>query len=315
MELPFFSILIPAYKGKYLTKCLSSIYKQTYPYFEIIIVDDASPEPIEDICKKNPDKRLRYYRNKKNCGSINVVDNWNICLSYSIGDYCICMGDDDMLSPHALEDYVKMIKKYPKVDLFHSMVEQIDENDNKLKVSSPREEYESLFRFMRKRFEHNLQFIGDFCFKTAKLRKNGGFYKLPLAWGSDDLTAFYQAKDNGVIHINQPNFLYRVNSMTISQTGNTELKMKAINIEYKLYKELLNSVFPQSSEDIDDYNFLTRNIDKHFSWKKTFTIALDMSYNLNHLFLWIQLRKKYKLNLKEIFIGYIKGLKFKVLQS
>lgn len=313
MTLPLFSILIPAYKEKYLTKCLNSIYNQTYPNFEIIVVDDASPEHIEDICKKNPDKRLRYYRNKKNCGAVNVVDNWNICLNYSTGDYCICMGDDDMLASNTLEDYIFMIKKYPKVNLFHSMIKQIDENDNELYITPSRDEHENLYRFMRKRFEHNLQFIGDFCFKTSRLKENGGFYKLPLAWGSDDLTAFYQAKENGVVHINKPNFWYRVNARTISQTGNTKLKIEAINLEYQLYKNLLNSTPPQSSEEIEDYNFLIKNIDKHFSWKKTFTIAIDMSHNPSHFFLWVKLRTKYKLNMIEIFIGYFKSLKFKFL--
>lgn len=81
-----FSILIPAYKAAYLKECIDSILSQSYPNFELVIVNDDSPENLDAIVKKNKDKRIRYYVNDSNVGALNVVDNWNKCLGLAIGD-------------------------------------------------------------------------------------------------------------------------------------------------------------------------------------------------------------------------------------
>ena len=222
-----FSINIPAYKSKFLGKTLESVLSQTYIDYEVIIVDDHSPEDIFSIVNQFNDKRIRYYRNEVNKGAINVVDNWNICLSYSNGDYVICMGDDDMLSPDALEKYAYYINKYPDVDVFHSRVMMIDELGQPIRTLQERDEYESALSLLRRRLEGTYQFIGDFCYKKEPLIKAGGFYKLPLAWGSDDISALRAAERAGIVNINTPTFLYRVNGESISSVGDVKIKLSA----------------------------------------------------------------------------------------
>lgn len=92
-----FSITIPAFKRAFLHEAIESCLAQTYEDFELIIVDDASPEDLKSVVDQFDDKRIRFYRNEKNCGALNVVDNWNKCLAYAKGDYVICMGDDEQL--------------------------------------------------------------------------------------------------------------------------------------------------------------------------------------------------------------------------
>ena len=83
MTLPLFTIAIPAYKKAFLHEAIDSCIKQTYNNLEIVIVDDASPENLASVSTQFTDPRIRHYRNEKNCGAVNVVDNWNICLSYA----------------------------------------------------------------------------------------------------------------------------------------------------------------------------------------------------------------------------------------
>ena len=123
-----FSITIPAYKQKYLYEAIESCLAQTFKDFELIIVDDASPEDLKSEVDKFQDTRIRYYRNEKNCGALNVVDNWNICLGYATGDYVICMGDDDKLLPNCLEEYFKLINRYPNIGLLHGWTEIINDD-------------------------------------------------------------------------------------------------------------------------------------------------------------------------------------------
>lgn len=55
-----FSITIPAYKQKYLYEAIESCLVQSYKDFELIVVDDASPEDLKSIVDMFSDPRLRY---------------------------------------------------------------------------------------------------------------------------------------------------------------------------------------------------------------------------------------------------------------
>ena len=231
-----FSITIPAFKAAYLKECIDSILVQTYKDFELIIVNDASPEDLTSIVKSFDDPRIRYYINEKNCGAINVVDNWNKCLSYATGEYIICMGDDDKLLPNCLEEYVKLINKYPNLGVYHAWTEIIDENSCVIQMQEARPLHEGVYSMMWERWRGRLQYIGDFLFDRKLLVSNGGFYKLPLAWGADDISVYIAAQNKGIANMQVPGFQYRVNSNTITSTGNALIKMEAIRLEEQWYK-------------------------------------------------------------------------------
>lgn len=222
-----FSITIPAYKQKYLYEAIESCLAQTYKDFELIIVDDASPEDLKSVVDRFQDSRIRYYRNAKNCGALNVVDNWNLSLGYAHGDYVVCMGDDDRLLPNCLEEYSKLIDKYPNLDIYHGMTEIIDENSRVINIQEARPEREGMFSMISGRL-HNcrLQYIGDWLFKRTTLELLNGYVNMPMAWGSDDLTAYTIAKNKGVANTQIPVFQYRISSLTISNSGHYREKAK-----------------------------------------------------------------------------------------
>lgn len=222
-----FSITIPAYKQNYLYEAIESCLAQTYKDFELIIVDDASPEDLKSVVDRCQDSRIRYYRNEKNCGALHVVDNWNICLGYTKGDYVICMGDDDRLLPNCLEEYSKLIDKYPDLDIYHGMTEIIDENGNVTNMQEARPEREGMYSMISGRLRNSrLQYIGDWLFKRTALELLNGYVNMPMAWGSDDLTAYTIAKNKGVANTQIPVFQYRISSLTISNSGHYREKSK-----------------------------------------------------------------------------------------
>lgn len=236
-----FSVTIPAYKSKYLFDAISSILHQTYQNYEIIIVDDCSPEDLKTVVDKFADSRIHYYRNEQNCGAINVVYNWNICLSHAHGDYVICMGDDDMLLPNCLEDLSYLIEKYPKLNVFHIQTQIIDESGNLYKSLDIRPEYETAIEMLLCRFRGRSQYIGDFCYNVNALKNAGGFFYLPLAWTSDDITAFRAALPKGIANTKQVGFKYRENRLSISeQTTNDRIKIEALRSSEKWYRAKLS---------------------------------------------------------------------------
>lgn len=224
-----FSITIPAYKQRYLYEAIESCLAQTYKDFELIIVDDASPENLKSVVDRFQDSRIRFYRNEKNCGALNVVDNWNICLGYATGDYIICMGDDDRLLPNCLDEYDKLIGKYPNLNVYHALTEIIDENSQFCYMQEMRPEREGIYSMIYGRLRNKRQqYIGDWLFRTQWLKNLGGYVNIPMAWGSDDLTAYKAAVNHGVANSQIPMFQYRENHQTISSNGNMLVKFDAM---------------------------------------------------------------------------------------
>ena len=307
-----FSITIPAYKRTYLQECIDSILAQTYTDFELIIVNDASPEDLDSIVNSYSDARIRYYKNEKNCGAIDVVDNWNICLSYAIGDYVICMGDDDKLLPNCLEEYCKLITEYPGKGVYHAWTEIIDENSQLIRMQEARPIEENVYSLIWHRWHGREQFIGDFLFETKRLKSNGGFYKLPLAWGSDDITVVIAAKETGIVNSQTPIFQYRVNSQTISKSGNFELKLEAINKEEEWYSIFL-SKFSNDEMHLRECREKTKKeLYKFINKKRSVILAKDFSQSNNkasRLKYWILNKGRYKLNMKLIIVSIIRSLK------
>lgn len=98
---PLFSVLIPAYNSeKIIGETIKSILDQTIKNFELIIVDDASKDNTLGIIKKFKDKRIQYFKNKKNLG---YSKNLEKCRRKAGGKYVYLMGNDDILSKYALE--------------------------------------------------------------------------------------------------------------------------------------------------------------------------------------------------------------------
>ena len=241
-----FSITIPAYKARFLDEAIKSVIAQTYQDWQLVIVDDCSPEDLKGIVEPYlADSRVEYYRNEKNCGAVDVVDNWNICLSHCTGDYVICMGDDDRLLPCCLEELSKTIDKYPELNVYHLQTEIIDESGKIIETLEERPEQEDVLSLMTKRWEGRKQYIGDFCYSQKHLNAFGGYYPLPYAWGSDDITLFRAALPSGIANVSRTGFQYRENQYSISLAHNDAEKVATVLLQREWYQKAFAELIPQ----------------------------------------------------------------------
>ena len=72
------SVVIPTYNRRHLLqKAIDSVLTQTYPHFELIVVDDCSTDGTEHFVKSLSDKRISYTKHKQNKHNIDVV--WHSC--------------------------------------------------------------------------------------------------------------------------------------------------------------------------------------------------------------------------------------------
>ena len=105
------SVIVPVYKvEKYLNKCVQSILAQTYKDFELILVDDGSPDGCPKICDAYLEKDLRVkVVHKKNGG---LSDARNAGIGIAKGDYITFIDSDDYVSKDYLLSLVSIQKKY-----------------------------------------------------------------------------------------------------------------------------------------------------------------------------------------------------------
>lgn len=309
-----FSITIPAYKQKYLSEAIESCLAQTYQEFEVIIVDDASPEYLKSVVDKFDDTRIRYYRNEKNCGALNVVDNWNICLSYATGDYVICMGDDDKLLPNCLETYASLMEKYPNLSIYHGLTEIIDENSEVSNIQEARPEREGVFSMINGRLRnHRLQYIGDWAMSRERLNQMHGYVKKPMAWGSDDLTAYQLALQNGVANSQIPIFQYRVSSLTISNSGHYREKAKTQMDVFSDIEKLLASESCLHDGKEETFRISTLKMIpelKRMSIQGYMRSDMRETGMLSGFIWWLRNIHQYGFSRKEVVKTWVKSLKF-----
>ena len=210
-----FSFALPAYKGKYLRESIGSILAQDYTDFELIVVDDCSPDSIREIVESYDDKRVSYYRNEQNIGGKDLVAQWNHCLEYAKGDYVILATDDDLYEPNFLSTFVPLIEKYPDVNLFRARILQVDSWNEIKYIDSCYKEYLSPVEF-RYHLMHGMKGgIPQYIFKRSALVENGGFVNFPKAWASDDATALMMS-DRGVVTSQEHLVRFRWSDINIS---------------------------------------------------------------------------------------------------
>ena len=112
-NVPAVSVIIPLYNAeKYISECLDSLLAQTFPNFEVIIVNDCSPDSSRTIAESYLDKfdgRLKLLDNEKNSGPGASRNNG---LRQATGEYIFFMDSDDLLIPTGLEEMHTPAKEF-----------------------------------------------------------------------------------------------------------------------------------------------------------------------------------------------------------
>lgn len=281
-NMPLVSIILPAYKDKYLYDMIDSLIHQSYTNFELIIVDDASPYNLRNIVSQFQDNRISYFRNQKNLGSENLVNNWNYCFTKAKGEFVVLSSDDDIYHPDFLSTLINLAEKYPNVDLFHCRTSVIDENRNLIYVSASIAEYESDIDFIYQRFiNRRTQLAPDFMFRRKALESIGGFVDYPKAWYSDDMTWFYLALNKGVVCAEENLFFWRSSLTNISSLNDDILqKAEASALHFKLMQDVVQKL--SAKNKIDQYLLgnLKKNLRKAIGSQLVNDIAKANLYNM-----------------------------------
>lgn len=110
------SVVIPCYNmANYVSRAVKSVIDQTYPYFEILVIDDGSTDDFTEVLQSFIDPRLHIV-NQQNAG-VSVARNTGI--AHAMSEYVAFLDADDHWEPDFLSSIAALITAYPEA-VFYS---------------------------------------------------------------------------------------------------------------------------------------------------------------------------------------------------
>jgi glycosyltransferase involved in cell wall biosynthesis len=119
MHIPKVSVIIITYNRASLLKtAMQTVLDQTFEDFELLIIDDGSPDDTENVVKAFHDPRVRYVKHAQNQGEGGAR---NTGIQHAEGEYIAFLDDDDEWLPDKLQLQVALLDSQPQqVGFVHS---------------------------------------------------------------------------------------------------------------------------------------------------------------------------------------------------
>jgi GT2 family glycosyltransferase len=198
---PRLSVLMPVYDppAELLDKAIESVRRQTYPYWELCIADDASTQPhVRQVLERHAaaDDRIRVTFRSVN-GGISAASN--DALAMVSGEHVAFLDHDDELAEHALSRVAEALSRDPAIDMIYSDEDKLDQDGRRCEPFFKPDWSPEYFL--------NSMYTGHLgVYRTALVREVGGLrseYDLAQDY---DLVLRLIARTDRIVHI--PDVLY-----------------------------------------------------------------------------------------------------------
>lgn len=125
----FFSVVIPTYnREKYILNTLSTVFEQTYPHYEVIVVNNCSTDDTERVLEPLVEsKKIKFINLERD---FERAYSRNTGMENARGDFLTLLDSDDFMYPTNLEDAAAFALENPQMKFFHNLYELVDEQKN-----------------------------------------------------------------------------------------------------------------------------------------------------------------------------------------
>ena len=233
---PRVSILMPVYNvASFLREAMDSILDQTYRDFELVVLNDCSPDNSEEILDSYSDPRIVRYRGMENVGLANVL---NIGIRMARGEFIARMDSDDISLPTRLEKQVAYLDAHPEVDLVSTGMQRFGNSDRVITYATDSEEV----KFNAMSFSPILH--ASSMWRRESFLGNDLFYCQEMV-PSEDYDLWARALAKRLVLVNIPDVLYKYRTHTAQVTSTNKSWGKNRDIGYRY----IESVFPGISRE------------------------------------------------------------------
>lgn len=254
--MPEISVIVPIYKAeKYLEQCVESVLAQTYTDFELILVDDGSPDSCPRICDAygEKDKRVQVIH-QSNAG---VTSARNAGISSAEGQYIFFLDSDDWIPDDYFEKMLGACEAN-NADLCIGGYIAFYENETTADIVSDFETavYSSAAEFammFHEYFATIFNFTWGKLFKTKIIRENGIYFPQGMLIAEDVIFNMdYYRKCKRISVLNEPRVYYRQVSGSLSHKY-SDKTFEWYHISYTAVHEFLKETHAFSPENRKHY--------------------------------------------------------------
>lgn len=131
---PLVSVIMPCYNMElYISETIASVQGQTYPDWELLIVDDASTDKTVKVVEswQHQDDRIHFFAKPEHSG---IADTRNQCLIAAKGRFLAFLDSDDLWHPEKLERQLQFMKE-KGIGFCYSSYDCVDETGKPLEKS------------------------------------------------------------------------------------------------------------------------------------------------------------------------------------
>lgn len=277
MDKPIISVLLPVYntKEEYLRKCIESILNQTFPNFELIILNDGSTNNVEEVINSYNDSRIKYFRNEKTQG---ITEVRNKLVSFATGKYIAVTDHDDISVPERFEKEFNFLENNPEFSFVSSWLEVFHETKHRTKILKSLE-FPSYLSMLKR-----CEFFHPACmYRKADLEKYNLKYEKDY-FGAQDYALFAKAiKYMKFANIQEPLLKYRKHE-TNASNNKKKMCLETKKVQQEMLEFLTSNKTEQKKlfEQINTDN--TTFLQKIFSMrnKNEFKIIKILGFTFKH---------------------------------
>lgn len=293
------SIITPSYnRANIIHETAESIFRQTYPNWEWIIVDDGSSDNSWEIIKKYAacDSRVKVFKREREPKG--ACPCRNIAVEKSSGDFLIFLDTDDLLASFCIEQRVEAFLNNPEMDfiVFSTLMFKNKPDDLKLlwNIDSEQDDIDRIL-------------IGDpICQGTGTIWKKSSFEKIGM-WDErlylwQDIQLHLRSLISGLKYCKRmdlsPDVFIRISDVSLSRTDFHSLpKLKS---RYLVFEEVIIELKKQ--EKIENHSVALKDMFISIFLNSLNVKSFDISNDLLNTSKKVQLFSKYEIQLLKFII-------------
>ena len=240
---PVFSLLTPMYNTppRLLRELILSVRCQSWPHWELLLVDDGSPKKDHlDTAREwaNRDARIKLHVSEENRG---ISGARNVAIARSSGDYLAILDHDDLLHPMALGQFARVLNEDPSVNLVFSNECQINDEGTRTYGYFYKPHFD-LFTLLRANYVCHFTAIERGLLMEAA--RSGRVFRTEYD-GAEDHDLFARVAITGRMKARHvPLFLYYWRAVPTSCSMSLEAKPEIPERRMVLLDELIPQVYP-----------------------------------------------------------------------
>ncbi len=190
-----FTVLLPVRNGwPYVKSCVESILAQTYPHFELHVLDNQSTDETVPWLESVQDERLRISSSAR---SLSIGESWGRLKEVEKEEFMTVIGHDDLFDPEFLEIGKALIDRHPDAGLYQVGARLINADGRKIRGCRPVPERETAADYLASRFAFERDMTGTgYIMRSGDYDRVGGIPPFESLFFADDALWLSLMKDS-----------------------------------------------------------------------------------------------------------------------